>query len=76
MWNFTLDNYRQVLGGQSFEFTRPDGTVEVVPGDNMVAAFLNSLTVSIPATVIPILIAAFAAYAFSWMKSPADASSS
>ncbi len=70
MWNFTFDNYRQVLGGQSFEFTRPDGTVEVVPGDNMVAAFLNSLTVSIPATVIPILIAAFAAYAFSWMKFP------
>ncbi len=30
-------------------------------------AFLNSLAVSIPATVIPIAIAAFAAYAFSWM---------
>jgi alpha-glucoside transport system permease protein len=30
-------------------------------------AFLNSLAVSIPATVIPITIAAFAAYAFSWM---------
>ena len=42
-WDFTLDNYKQVLGGQSFEFTRPDGTVEVVPGDNMVGAFLNSL---------------------------------
>ena len=31
-------------------------------------AFLNSLAVSIPATVIPITIAAFAAYAFSWME--------
>jgi alpha-glucoside transport system permease protein len=31
-------------------------------------AFLNSLAVSIPATVIPIAIAAFAAYAFSWME--------
>ncbi len=31
-------------------------------------AFLNSLAVSIPSTVIPIAIAAFAAYAFSWMK--------
>lgn len=31
-------------------------------------AFLNSLAVSIPATVIPITIAAFAAYAFSWMQ--------
>ena len=30
-------------------------------------AFLNSLAVSIPATVMPITIAAFAAYAFSWM---------
>ena len=31
-------------------------------------SFVNSLTVAIPATVIPILIAAFAAYALSWMK--------
>jgi alpha-glucoside transport system permease protein len=69
-WNFTLDNYRQVLGGQEFKFTKPDGTVEIVPGDNMVGAFLNSLTVAIPSTVIPILIAAFAAYAFAWMKFP------
>jgi alpha-glucoside transport system permease protein len=30
-------------------------------------AFMNSLAVTIPATVIPITIAAFAAYAFSWM---------
>ena len=29
--------------------------------------FLNSLFISIPATVIPIFVAAFAAYAFSWM---------
>ena len=69
-WNFTLDNYRQVLGGQDFEFKHPDGTVEVVPGDNMNNAFLNSLSVAVPSTVIPILIAAFAAYAFAWMKFP------
>lgn len=69
-WDFSLDNYKQVLGGQDFEFKRPDGTVEVVPGDNMVNAFLNSLAVAIPSTVIPILIAAFAAYAFAWMKFP------
>jgi alpha-glucoside transport system permease protein len=31
-------------------------------------AFLNSLAVAIPATVIPVTIAAFAAYAFSWME--------
>jgi alpha-glucoside transport system permease protein len=69
-WNFSLTNYKQVLGGQSFEFTRPDGTVEIVQGDNMNNAFLNSLSVAIPSTVIPILIAAFAAYAFAWMKFP------
>jgi alpha-glucoside transport system permease protein len=69
-WNFTLDNYRQVLGGQDFEFTKPDGTVQIVPGDNMGGAFVNSLAVAIPSTVIPILIAAFAAYAFAWMKFP------
>ncbi len=31
-------------------------------------AFLNSLAVTVPATIIPITIAAFAAYAFSWME--------
>ena len=31
-------------------------------------AFLNSLAVAIPSTVIPVTIAAFAAYAFSWMQ--------
>lgn len=69
-WDFSLDNYKQVLAGQSFEFTKPDGTVEVVPGDNMTGAFLNSLAVAVPSTVIPILIAAFAAYAFAWMNFP------
>jgi alpha-glucoside transport system permease protein len=34
-------------------------------------SFVNSLTVTIPATIIPILIAAFAAYALAWMKLPA-----
>lgn len=33
-------------------------------------AFLNSLSVTIPATVIPITIAAFAAYGFAWMDFP------
>ncbi len=36
-------------------------------------AFINSLTVTIPATIIPILIAAFAAYALSWMHFPGRA---
>lgn len=42
---------------------------EVLEG-GMGAAFINSLVVTVPATVIPILAAAFAAYAFSWMRFP------
>lgn len=33
-------------------------------------AFLNSLLITVPATIIPILIASFAAYAFAWMGFP------
>jgi alpha-glucoside transport system permease protein len=33
-------------------------------------AFVNSLLIAVPATVIPIAVAAFAAYAFSWMEFP------
>lgn len=67
-WDFTLDNYKQVLQGKDYEFERPDGTVEVIPGDDFWGALFNSIAVSIPATVIPILIAAFAAYGFAWMN--------
>ena len=70
-WNFTLDNYKQVLLGRDTEITKDDGTVEVIPGQDMTQAFLNSLAVSIPSTIIPILIAAFAAYAFAGMTFPA-----
>lgn len=38
--------------------------------DNMVGAFLNSLLVTLPATVIPITIAAFMAYGIAWMTFP------
>jgi alpha-glucoside transport system permease protein len=37
---------------------------------NMGQSFINSLFIAIPATVIPIMIAAFAAYAFAWMEFP------
>jgi alpha-glucoside transport system permease protein len=36
----------------------------------MSRAFLNSIAVAIPATVIPITLAAFAAYGFAWMRFP------
>ena len=52
-----------------FEFT--EWTIEnydsVITADDMGNAFINSLIVTIPSTIIPITIAAFAAYAFAWM---------
>ncbi len=36
----------------------------------MARAFINSLIVSIPATILPLLLAAFAGYAFSWFAFP------
>lgn len=68
--NFTLDNYQEVVGGKTFEIRKPDGSTVTVQGTDMLTPFLNSLIVTIPATLIPILIAAFAAYAFAWMKFP------
>jgi len=47
-----------------------DNYVHVLNQSNVGNALLNSLFISIPATVIPIFIAAFAAYAFSWMEFP------
>ncbi len=42
----------------------------VLNSENMGTAFVNSLLVTIPSVVIPITIAAFAAYAFAWMNFP------
>ncbi|MGC9417939.1 MAG: carbohydrate ABC transporter permease [Rhodovulum sp.] len=47
-----------------------DNYRRVLGADSMDRAFINTLTVTIPATVIPILIAAFAAYALAWMEFP------
>lgn len=44
--------------------------IDVLTAEGMGAAFLNSLTITIPATLIPIGMATFAAYAFAWMKFP------
>ncbi len=54
---FTFENYQNVL----FDESNREG---------MAKAFFNTLTVTIPATVLPILIAAFAAYALAWMDFP------
>ncbi|EAR52256.1 ABC alpha-glucoside transporter, inner membrane subunit AglG [Oceanicola granulosus HTCC2516] len=51
--------------------TPPEFSLEnydtILTSDNMDRAFINTLTVTIPATIIPICIAAFAAYALAWM---------
>ncbi len=52
-----------------FEFTL-ENYERVLSANNMAQSFLNSLVLTIPATVIPILIAAYAAYAFAWMSFP------
>ncbi len=57
---FTFENYRNVL----FSSTAAAGVGQ---------SFINTLTVAIPATIIPILIAAFAAYALAWMRFPGRA---
>ena len=41
---------------------------QAIVDNDMGTAFINSLTVSIPATLIPIMFAAFAAYAFTFMN--------
>ena len=57
---FTVENYKTILFS---------GTGQ----DNLAGAFFNTLTVTIPSTIIPILIAAFAAYALAWMEFPGRA---
>jgi len=47
-----------------------DNYDEILSSAGMDRAFINTLTVTIPATIIPILIAAFAAYALAWMEFP------
>lgn len=49
----SLENYSDVMAAQV--------------GGGVANALLNSLAIAIPATVIPIAIAAFAAYAFAWI---------
>ena len=50
----TLENYIQVLQAGNTQLT-------------MAEAFINSIAITIPATIVPMTIAAFAAYAFSWI---------
>ncbi len=47
-----------------------DNYAHVLSQSDIAPAFVNSLFISIPATIIPVLVAAFAAYAFAWMDFP------
>jgi alpha-glucoside transport system permease protein len=52
-----------------FRFTL-ENYAAVLGSYNLGRSFLNSLLITIPATVIPIIVAAYAAYAFAWMRFP------
>ena len=77
---FTLNNYVDALVGYRGDNTyRADCAAGTQPPDlkcnasdilnprGMGRAFLNSLLVTIPATILPILFAALAGYAFAWL---------
>ena len=53
--NFTTENYHEVLTN---------------PNLDLAGAFVNSIAIALPATFIPLLIAAFASYAFAFMNFP------
>ncbi|HLS63744.1 MAG TPA: carbohydrate ABC transporter permease [Ruania sp.] len=48
-----------------------DNYVGVLQGSDMAIGFLNTIVVAVPATILPVMFAAFAAYAFTFMHFPA-----
>jgi alpha-glucoside transport system permease protein len=64
----------QSSGWWTFIFQPSQATLEnyayVLAQGGLWSGFINSLFISIPATVIPVFVAAFAAYAFAWMEFP------
>jgi alpha-glucoside transport system permease protein len=72
----TLDNYTEVLtdtdAEERAELLERGRTLDdlLFSEEALFGPFVNTLTVSIPATIIPIVIAAFAAYALAWMDFP------
>ena len=43
---------------------------EVLTQEGLGQSFINSLVIAVPSTVIPLIVAALAAYAFAWMRFP------
>ena len=54
---------------QDWEFTLGNYT-DVLDRRNMMQAFINSLIITVPSTILVILVASAAAYAFAWMNFP------
>ncbi len=44
--------------------------LNIIQANGLGQAFLNSLIIAIPGTIFPLLLGAFAAYAFAWLKFP------
>jgi alpha-glucoside transport system permease protein len=53
----------------TFRFTL-DNYAEVLGAQGILGAFVNSLIITIPSTIFPIVLASLAAYAFSWLRFP------
>jgi alpha-glucoside transport system permease protein len=68
--DLSLDNYRIVVGVAGDDPSLQEKIERGQENINLLSAVLNSLTVALPATVIPILVAAFAAYGFAWIEFP------
>jgi alpha-glucoside transport system permease protein len=47
-----------------------DNYQQVISQQGLGTAFLNSLIIAIPGTLIPVFVASFAAFAFAWLKFP------
>ncbi len=52
-----------------FDFTVQNYT-DVLTQEGLGQSFINSLVIAVPSTVIPLIVAALAAYAFAWMRFP------
>jgi alpha-glucoside transport system permease protein len=57
----------EVLGTLRFTF---ENYAQVLNAAGMGQAFLNSLIISIPSTLLPLVVCSLAAYAFSWLRFP------
>ena len=53
-WGLTLDNYSEALAAGNSQL-------------NLAGSFINSIAITLPATLLPLLIASLAAYAFAWI---------